>query len=132
MTKDHLTALVDIARKLKLSPTYDVESIRNCSLLRSPTRKASSANLLEEVTEYAMRRRPSRDGLLSPNLTEPVLYRRKISSHVTLANVRECEEDGTCEVEKDDVIDDMTILEKLAYVKRTLVCIYCFGMISWV
>ncbi|KAK3088045.1 hypothetical protein FSP39_013883 [Pinctada imbricata] len=118
MTKDYLTALVDITKKLKLSPKDDIQAIKNSYLLKPPKRKPSSSNLLEEVTEYALRRRPSRDNI---QIDSSVL-KRKVSTHTTLSHVRECEEDGTCELEKKehDVTTGLSLLEKLDYVKKTL------------
>lgn len=119
MTQDHLSALIDISKKLKLKPSYDIESIKN-SWLTKPLRRASSSNLLEEITEYAMRRRGSRDNYLDSNEIQTVAMRKKFScSRGSLADVTECVESE--KNTSNDPTFGMTIGQKLQYVLRTLV-----------
>ncbi|XP_061182569.1 protein FAM167A-like [Saccostrea echinata] len=118
MSQDHLSALIEISKKLKLKPRHDIESIKN-SWLMKPLRRASNSNLLEEITEYAMRRRGSRDNVLDGADVSAVAMRKKFScSRGSLADVTEC-----VESEKNTTNDPtfgMSLGEKLQYVLRTL------------
>lgn len=119
MSQDHLSALVEISKKLKLQPKHDIESIKN-SWLMKPLRRASSSDLLEEITEYAMRRRGSRDLILDGSEVLPAAAMRKkfSSSRGSLAGVTEC-----VESEKNTTNDPtfgMSLEQKLQYVLKTL------------
>lgn len=119
MSQDHLSALVEISKKLKLQPKHDIESIKN-SWLMKPLRRASSSDLLEEITEYAMRRRGSRDLISDGSEVLPAAAMRKkfSSSRGSLAGVTEC-----VESEKNTTNDPtfgMSLEQKLQYVLKTL------------
>ena len=126
MSQDHLSALIDISKKLKLQPKFDIETIKN-SWLMKPLRRASSSNLLEEITEYAMRRRGSRDVILDGAEIPAAVMRKKIScSRSSLAEVTEC-----VESEKNTTNDPtfgMSLEHKLQYVLKTLVSSYIFSI----
>lgn len=124
MSQDHLSALVEISKKLKLQPKHDIESIKN-SWLMKPLRRASSSDLLEEITEYAMRRRGSRDLISDGFEVLPAAAMRKkfSSSRGSLAGVTEC-----VESEKNTTNDPtfgMSLEQKLQYVLKTLVSLCC-------
>lgn len=124
MSQDHLSALVEISKKLKLQPKHDIESIK-ISWLMKPLRRASSSDLLEEITEYAMRRRGSRDLISDGSEVLPAAAMRKkfSSSRGSLAGVTEC-----VESEKNTTNDPtfgMSLEQKLQYVLKTLVSLCC-------
>lgn len=124
MSQDHLSALIDISKKLKLQPKFDIETIKN-SWLMKPLRRASSSNLLEEITEYAMRRRGSRDVILDGAEIPAAVMRKKVScSRSSLAEVTEC-----VESEKNTTNDPtfgMSLEHKLQFVLKTLVSSYVY------
>lgn len=130
MSQDHLSALIEISKKLKLQPKDDIESIKN-SWLMKPLRRASSSDLLEEITEYAMRRRGSRDVISDGSEVIPAAVMRKKFSCTrgSLADVTECVESE--KNTSNDPTFGMSLEQKLQYVLKTLVSISCDYLTLW-